>query len=42
MSNLEQTGEKVLANVERGGRGGERAAPLAGSLMSTYFEMFGR
>ena len=24
--------------VERGGRGGERAAPLAGSLLRTYFE----
>jgi penicillin-binding protein A len=31
----------IAVLVERGGRGGERAAPLAGSLMSTYFEMFG-
>ena len=32
----------IAVLVERGGRGGERAAPLAGSLMSTYFELFGR
>jgi peptidoglycan glycosyltransferase len=32
----------IAVLVERGGRGGERAAPLAGSLMSTYFDMFGR
>jgi peptidoglycan glycosyltransferase len=32
----------IAVLVERGGRGGERAAPLAGSLLSTYFEMFGR
>jgi penicillin-binding protein A len=31
----------IAVLVERGGRGGERAAPLAGSLMSTYFKLFG-
>jgi penicillin-binding protein A len=31
----------IAVLVERGGRGGERAAPLAGSLLSTYFELFG-
>ena len=29
----------IAVLVERGGRGGERAAPLAGSLMETYFEL---
>jgi peptidoglycan glycosyltransferase len=28
----------IAVLVERGGRGGERAAPLAGSLMATYLE----
>ena len=28
----------IAVLVERGGRGGERAAPLAGSLMTTYFD----
>jgi peptidoglycan glycosyltransferase len=28
--------------VEQGGRGGERAAPLAGDLMARYFELYGR
>jgi peptidoglycan glycosyltransferase len=32
----------IAVLVERGGRGGERAAPLAGSLMSTYFKLFGK
>jgi cell division protein FtsI/penicillin-binding protein 2 len=31
----------IAVLVERGGRGGERAAPLAGSLLSTYFKLFG-
>jgi peptidoglycan glycosyltransferase len=31
----------IAVLVERGGRGGERAAPLAGSLLSTYFELAG-
>jgi peptidoglycan glycosyltransferase len=32
----------IAVLVERGGRGGERAAPLAGSLLSIYFEQFGQ
>jgi peptidoglycan glycosyltransferase len=32
----------IAVLVERGGRGGERAAPLAGALMSRYFELYGR
>jgi peptidoglycan glycosyltransferase len=32
----------IAVLVERGGRGGERAAPLAGNLMARYFELFGR
>ena len=31
----------IAVLVERGGRGGERAAPLAGSLMERYFELYG-
>jgi peptidoglycan glycosyltransferase len=31
----------IAVLVERGGRGGERAAPLAGALMSRYFELYG-
>jgi peptidoglycan glycosyltransferase len=31
----------IAVLVERGGRGGERAAPLAGAMMSTYFELAG-
>ncbi len=31
----------IAVLVERGGRGGERAAPLAGSLMKRYFELYG-
>ncbi|HET7828923.1 MAG TPA: penicillin-binding transpeptidase domain-containing protein, partial [Candidatus Limnocylindrales bacterium] len=31
----------IAVLVERGGRGGERAAPLAGDLMSRYFELYG-
>ena len=31
----------IAVLVERGGRGGERAAPLAGSLMDRYFELYG-
>jgi peptidoglycan glycosyltransferase len=31
----------IAVLVERGGRGGERAAPLAGDLMERYFELYG-
>jgi peptidoglycan glycosyltransferase len=31
----------IAVLVERGGRGGERAAPLAGALMAKYFELYG-
>ena len=31
----------IAVLVEEGGRGGERAAPLAGSLMARYFELYG-
>jgi penicillin-binding protein A len=32
----------IAVLVERGGRGGERAAPLAGALMERYFELYGK
>jgi peptidoglycan glycosyltransferase len=32
----------IAVLVEQGGRGGERAAPLAGDLMARYFELYGR
>lgn len=32
----------IAVLVERGGRGGERAAPLAGDLMTKFFELYGR
>jgi penicillin-binding protein A len=32
----------IAVLVERGGRGGERAAPLAGDLMDRYFELYGK
>ncbi len=32
----------IAVLVERGGRGGERAAPLAGDLMTEYFTLYGR
>jgi peptidoglycan glycosyltransferase len=32
----------IAVIVERGGRGGERAAPIAGSLMERYFKLYGR
>lgn len=32
----------IAVLVERGGRGGERAAPLAGDLMTRYFELYGQ
>jgi peptidoglycan glycosyltransferase len=32
----------IAVLVERGGRGGERAAPLAGDLMARYFELYGK
>lgn len=32
----------IAVIVERGGRGGERAAPLAGDLLGLYFRTFGR
>lgn len=31
----------IAVLVERGGRGGERAAPLAGDLMGRYFDLYG-
>jgi peptidoglycan glycosyltransferase len=31
----------IAVLVERGGRGGERAAPLAGSLLQRYFALYG-
>jgi peptidoglycan glycosyltransferase len=31
----------IAVLVERGGRGGERAAPLAGDLMQRYFQLYG-
>jgi peptidoglycan glycosyltransferase len=31
----------IAVLVERGGRGGERAAPLAGALMDRFFELYG-
>ncbi len=32
----------IAVLVEQGGRGGERAAPLAGALMTRYFDLYGR
>jgi peptidoglycan glycosyltransferase len=32
----------IAVIVERGGRGGARAAPLAGDLLALYFKTFGR
>jgi peptidoglycan glycosyltransferase len=32
----------IAVLVERGGRGGDRAAPLAGEIMRRYFELYGR
>jgi peptidoglycan glycosyltransferase len=32
----------IAVLVERGGRGGERASPLAGALLAKYFELYGR
>jgi peptidoglycan glycosyltransferase len=32
----------IAVIVERGGRGGARAAPLAGDLLELYFKTFGR
>jgi peptidoglycan glycosyltransferase len=32
----------IAVLVERGGRGGERAAPLAGNLMTRFFELYGK
>lgn len=32
----------IVVLVERGGRGGQRAAPLAGNLLELYFKTFGR
>ena len=31
----------IAVLVEQGGRGGERAAPLAGSLLQRYFDLYG-
>lgn len=32
----------IAVLVERGGRGGERAAPLAGAMLQAYFDLYGR
>jgi cell division protein FtsI/penicillin-binding protein 2 len=32
----------IAVLVEQGGRGGERAAPLAGALMERYFALYGK
>jgi peptidoglycan glycosyltransferase len=32
----------IAVLVEQGGRGGERAAPLAGALMERYFDLYGK
>jgi cell division protein FtsI/penicillin-binding protein 2 len=32
----------IADRVERGGRGGERAAPIAGQMMDAYFDLYGR
>jgi peptidoglycan glycosyltransferase len=32
----------IAVIVERGGRGGARAAPVAGDMMSAYFDLYGR
>ena len=32
----------IAVLVERGGRGGERAAPLAGAMLTKYFELYGK
>ena len=32
----------IAVLVERGGRGGERAAPIAGEMMDAYFDIYGR
>ena len=32
----------IAVLVEHGGRGGARAAPLAGSLMARYFQLYGK
>ena len=32
----------IAVLVEQGGRGGERAAPLAGAMLAKYFELYGR
>lgn len=39
---VEQPRIAIAVIVEQGGRGGERAAPLAGTLMARYFELYGR
>jgi penicillin-binding protein A len=32
----------IAVLVEKGGRGGERAAPLAGAMLERYFQLYGR
>ena len=32
----------IAVLVERGGRGGARAAPIAGEMMNAYFDSYGR
>jgi len=41
-SPVQQPEIAIAVIVEQGGRGGERAAPLAGRLMTRYFELSGR
>jgi peptidoglycan glycosyltransferase len=38
---VDQPKVAIAVLVERGGRGGERAAPLAGEMMQRYFELYG-
>lgn len=39
---VEQPRVAIAVIVEQGGRGGERAAPLAGTLLTRFFELYGR
>ena len=39
---VDQPRVAIAVIVERGGRGGARAAPLAGDLLALYFQTFGR
>ena len=39
---VEHPSVAIAVLVERGGRGGERAAPLAGLMLAAYFDLYGR